>query len=172
MSDNVITIAEFARLRGITSDAVRKAITAGRLVDCLRKTEKGRLRIDSEIADQEWERNTAHHRKPGPQRVVSGGLPDEESTDGSPNFNVSRAKREMYQAELARLEYEEKHGTLVNAEEIKKEAFRVARQVRDAILNIPDRISAELAAETDTFAVHKLLTNEIKKALVGSIGDE
>lgn len=170
MADNV-TIAEFARSRGISSEAVRKAIGAGRLVNCLSKNEKGRLRIDPEMADEEWAANTKHHHAPKPQRLASGD-PAGESKPETANYNASRAKREMYQAELARLEYEEKHGTLVNAEEIKQQAFRIARQVRDGMLNIPDRIAAELAAETDTFAIHKRLTEEIKKALIGSIGDD
>lgn len=183
MTGKQITIAEYARSKSITSDAVRKAITAGRLVECLSKNEKGRLRVDPEIADREWQANTAHHRKPGPQRVVSGAVPQQPALPDTPadpddwesqpaNYNASRAKREMYAAELARLEYEEMRGTLVNAEAVKKEAFRVARQVRDAMLNIPDRIAAELAAETDTFAAHKRLTDEIKNALTGALGDD
>ena len=37
--------------------------------------------------------------------------------------------------------------------------------VRDAMLNIPDRIASELAAETDQFEIHRLLTVEIRRAL-------
>jgi len=175
MPDNVVTVAEYARLKGITNDAVRKAIKAGRLKDALVTNEKGRLRVIPDVADREWQENTAHHRKPGPQAVVGGAINHDPLLDDDaeiPNFNVSRAKREAYQAELARLEYEEKQGTLVNAEAVKKEAFRVARLVRDAMLNIPDRIAAELAADTDTFSVHKRLTAEIRTALKGSLSDD
>jgi hypothetical protein len=41
----------------------------------------------------------------------------------------------------------------------------VARLVRDAMLNIPDRVAAELAAETNQFKVHQRLTHEIRRAL-------
>lgn len=175
MPDNVVTITEYARQKGITHDAVRKAIKAGRLKECLVTNEKGRLRLVPDVADREWQANTQHHRKPGPQPVAGAAdLPADDSDllDDIPNFNVSRAKREAYQAELARLEYEEKQGTLVNAEAVKKESFRVARLVRDAMLNIPDRIAAELASDTDTFSVHKRLTDEIRTALMGSLNDE
>ena len=176
MPDNIVTIAEYARLKGITHHAVRKAIKAGRLKDALVTNEKGRLRLVPDVADREWQANTQHHHKPGPQRLASGlpvQLPDDgDILDDIPNFNVSRAKREAYQAELARLEYEEKQGTLVNAEAVKKEAFRVARQVRDAMLNIADRIASELAAETDAFKVHKKLADEIRTALVGALDDD
>jgi len=37
--------------------------------------------------------------------------------------------------------------------------------VRDSLLNIPDRLAATLAAETDADNVHQTLTVEIRKAL-------
>ena len=45
------------------------------------------------------------------------------------------------------------------------EAFKMARLTRDAMLAIPDRLAAEIAAETDTFKVHTRITEEIRKAL-------
>lgn len=166
MTEEVVTAAEYARRRGISQEAVRKAIQGGRLVDCIVTNERGRQRIIPSVADAEWDKNTQHHRKSQPDVHIEDDLLD------IPNFNESRAKREAYQAELARLEYEEKQGTLVNAEAVKKEAFRTARLVRDAMLNIADRIAAELAANTDAFAVHKQLTDEIRTALNGALGDE
>lgn len=168
MTEEVVTAAEYARRRGITQEAVRKAIQGGRLVECVVTNERGRQRIIPSVADAEWDKNTQHHRntKPQPEQRVDDDLLD------IPNFNESRAKREAYQAELARLDYEEKQGTLVNAEAVKKEAFRTARLVRDAMLNIADRIASELASETDSFAVHKKLTNEIRTALHGALGDD
>lgn len=166
MTEEVVTAAEYARRRGITQEAVRRAIQNGRLVESIVTNERGRQRIIPSLADAEWDKNTQHHRRSQPEVQVEDDLLD------IPNFNESRAKREAYQAELARLEYEEKQGTLVNAEAVKKEAFRTARLVRDAMLNIPDRIAAELAAETDAFAAHKRLTDEIRTALTGALGDE
>jgi hypothetical protein len=42
----------------------------------------------------------------------------------------------------------------------------VARIVRDSMLNIPDRVAAELAAETDPFKVQQRLSAEIRLALI------
>ena len=166
MTEEVVTAAEYARRRGISQEAVRKAIQGGRLVECIVTNERGRQRLIPSVADAEWDKNTQHHRKSQPDPIVEDDLLD------IPNFNESRAKREAYQAELARLEYEEKQSTLVNAEAVKKEAFRTARLVRDAMLNIADRIAAELAADTDAFSVHKRLTDEIRTALSGALGNE
>ncbi len=52
----------------------------------------------------------------------------------------------------------------VDADEIEAVAFR-ARVVRDSLLDIPDRLAAVLAAESDSRKVHALLSAEIRQAL-------
>ena len=44
-------------------------------------------------------------------------------------------------------------------------AFNKFRQFRDAMLNIPDRVAAMLAAETDAAKCYEILATEIRKAL-------
>jgi len=90
---------------------------------------------------------------------------DDNRPVGTETLAASKAKREAFMAELARLEYEQKAGSLVPIEDVKKQAFKMARIVRDSLLNIPDRLAAELAAETNQFRVHTRLTEELRKAL-------
>jgi phage terminase Nu1 subunit (DNA packaging protein) len=66
---------------------------------------------------------------------------------------------------LAELELEQREGKLVEADVVQREAFKAARQVRDALLNLPDRVAGVLAAETNQFKVHQMLTKEIRRAL-------
>ena len=68
-------------------------------------------------------------------------------------------------ARLAKIEFEERSGKLVNREEVTVAAFTAARTIRDSLLNIPDRVAAMLAAESDSVRTHQLLTDEIRKAL-------
>jgi len=56
-------------------------------------------------------------------------------------------------------------GELLPAAEVAKIAFDVARKTRDAILNIPDRISAIIAAESDEAKVREILRKELTLAL-------
>lgn len=93
---------------------------------------------------------------------------DAEAAAGSPaapSYAQSRAIREAYQARLAKLEYEERSGKLVAADAVKTQAFKVARSVRDALMNIPDRVASELAAETSPAAVHARLARELRDAI-------
>ena len=82
-----------------------------------------------------------------------------------PSFNESRAKSEHFRAELARLDLEVMEQQLVEVARVQREAFTAARAVRDALGNIPDRVSNQLAAESDPVVIHQTLTEEIRKAL-------
>lgn len=168
-------------MRGVSGEAVRKAIASGRLVRSVVYDEKGRPSIDPDLAEQEWSDQThpSHGGKRGAASVKKS-LTDDPVTDAAPpdeprttpaaaaaTFAQSRAIKEAYLARLAKLEFEEKSAALVKADAVKNEAFKVARLVRDALLNIPDRVSADLAADADAFTVHRKISLEIRKALEG-----
>ncbi len=53
-----MNIPEYARRRGVSAQAVRKAIASGRLVRSVARDAKGRIGVDAALADVEWERRT------------------------------------------------------------------------------------------------------------------
>lgn len=81
------------------------------------------------------------------------------------SFAEAQRLDKIYSAALKKLDHDEKSGKLVDSETIQATAFRLARTVRDAIMNIPDRISSMLAAESDPIACSKILTDELVQAL-------
>lgn len=166
----LVNLSEYGRKRGVSAEAVRRAIQSGRLKDAVSRDAKGNPKIDPEIADKEWEANTNDNR--GWNARENAKKTAEKDTQVSGTLNQSRAIKEAYLARLAKLEYEEKSGKLVSAADVKNEAFKVARIVRDNMLNIPDRVSAELAALTEPAQIHRFLTEEIRKALEGLASDE
>jgi hypothetical protein len=95
------------------------------------------------------------------KRVIQA-LPD----DAIPELNESRARREHYQAELAKLQVAQQRRELVPADEVKKQAFQIGRSVREALANLADRLSHQLAGETDPQVIHQLLSDEHRDALV------
>lgn len=174
MKDGSITLSEYARRKGVSTEAVSKAVRVGRLSKSVVFDAKSRPRVMPDLADQEWHAST----NPAQQRVPAVRPPpqpepeqDTEQPQPAANepktatFQQARTLREAYMARLAKLEYDEKSGLLVRADAVKNEAFKVARTVRDNMLNIPDRIAAELANETNQFKVHQRLTQEIRRAL-------
>ena len=77
----------------------------------------------------------------------------------------TRIKSEVEKAKLLEIKARVEAGKYVDADEVKVAAFNKARVVRDALMNIPERLAAVLAAETDASRVHAMLTSEIRAAL-------
>jgi hypothetical protein len=77
----------------------------------------------------------------------------------------SRIKTEVERGKLLEIRARAESGKLIAADEVKIAAFRRARIVRDGMLNLPDRVAAVLAAETDVAKVHEVLSKEIRLIL-------
>ena len=60
---------------------------------------------------------------------------------------------------------EEKKKQLVSVDEIKKSSFAKARSIREALTNLADRLSHQLAGEDDATVIHTLLSTEHREAL-------
>lgn len=103
--------------------------------------------------------------KPGESPRDSDDNDSSSAAGGNPTFTKYQAQREKFKAKISELDYLERIGTLVQAEEVEADAYRVARQVRDAILNVPSRLAGILAAESGQRRVHDLLEQELRQAL-------
>ncbi len=77
----------------------------------------------------------------------------------------TRIKNEMERGRLLEAKAKAEIGELVAVEEVKSEAFNVARVVRNNLLNVPNRVSALLASLSDTEKIHETLTEEITNSL-------
>ena len=171
----LVTFAEFALIRGCTKAAVTHASKV-RIAEAV-VIKDGKKWLDRDLALELWNKNTVANAqskvsRPDPveeppkdaaelKRRVQG-LPD----DAIPDLNESRARREHYQAELAKLQVTQQRGELVAADQVKAEAFKMGRSVREALANLADRLSHQLAGETDPTVIHQVLTQEHRAALV------
>ncbi|MBF0293870.1 MAG: hypothetical protein HQL96_01665 [Magnetococcales bacterium] len=91
--------------------------------------------------------------------VRANGRPQENDTAQERHL-LTKARRAKAELELGRLK-----GSLLDAEDVKREVFEMARRTRDRILGIPYRVAASLAAETDAKAIERLLDDELRTAL-------
>lgn len=155
----------YAKMRGISQPAVSKAVTDGRI-----KLVNGK--IDPDQADRDWDRNTDKAQQRGHWRgtatadrvaQATSSPPTGDDDAKIPDFNRSRSIKAAFDAQMARLEYQEKIGKLIPADEARLKRFNQARQARDLLLAIPDRIAPVLAGETDQFEVHRLLSEELRR---------
>ena len=162
----LITFSELAAIKGCSKAAVThacKSRIAAAVVE-----ENGKRYVDRDMALELWNRNTL--------RTYSAKVsaPDQIklSDDQIPELNISRERREHYQAELAKLQVSQQRKELLPAEDIKKQAFQLGRTIREALANLADRLSHQLAGETDPVVIHKLLSDEHRAALMELSDDD
>lgn len=171
----------FGEALGVTRQAVQKAIKVGRIAASLSKDERtGHHLIELQAGRQEWEawadpakRPKDGARKPsGRPAAAAQGTPSlfekeqvRERLAGQITHARASAERTMIDAELMRMELDERRGRLIDRGEVQREAFRLGRLLRSRIQAIPDRIAATLAATDKVAQVHQLLAAEIANAL-------
>lgn len=172
----LVTFSEFAAIKGCAKGTVTAA-TKNRIASAVVEKD-GKRWLDRDLALELWNKNTkaTHNAKvsqpdpveepalktPRELRQRLEALPD----DAIPELNESRARREHYQAELSKLQVAQQRKELVPAEEVKKQAFQIGRSVREALANLADRLSHQLAGETDPAVIHQLLSDEHRDALL------
>ena len=160
---------KYATHRGVSEKAVRKAIAAGRI------TVEANGTIDPAKADQQWEAQTdpamqrgVHARrvagntaaataraatKPVPKsalRAVDETLRDVGATPeagGEVSFLRARMANEVLKAQTARVRLQKMKDKLVDRTSATAMVFDLARRERDAWLNWPSRVAANMAAE-------------------------
>ncbi len=185
-----LTVSEYAKHRGIHERSIRRYLANGAIPEKA-IIRKGRLLfINREKADQALARNVITRREilgdeilpVGQGSATQGqvkkvilpvGKPSEaqqaqvaaQAGTSGLSFQEARTLKERFKTALLKITLDEKTGRLVEAEQVKVAAFNKARLVRDALLNIPDRISPILAAESDQGRVTELLIGEIRQVL-------
>ena len=163
-----ISIRAYARHRGVTDTAVRKAIQTGRI------TPEDDGTIDSVRADRDWARNTEKPRigtQQKPPRIkapdISGGGDSSAATGGGTSLLQARTVNEVVKAQTNKVRLARLKGELVDRSQALAQVFKLARTERDAWLNWPARVSALLAAElgVDAHTLHVVLENAVREHL-------
>lgn len=163
-----VTQAEYARIKGWSKQYVNRLVQQGKIT-----LVNGKVDIDA--ADQALAQHADPARATGSDPDAQSATHNQSSQSFSNtgnsgpgntvDFATARTMREAYKAKLAKLEYEEKVGKLIDAENVKAEAFRTGRIVRDAMLMIPQRVQEMLATITDAHEIGEVLSREITIAL-------
>ena len=142
----------------ISYSVARRAVLRGRI----NSTGKGRsLRLSWPEAKFQFE---ARQDK---SKSRNGDQDKKDDSGSGKEFNLftARAEKETYLAQIRKLDFLERSGELVDAKLVEDRLFNVSRQIRDALLNIPDRVSSVLAAEADPARCHDIVSREIERVI-------
>jgi len=182
-----LSIRAYSRHRGVSDTAVRKAIQSGRI------TLGDDGRIDPQLADAQWSVNTdaAQQRKAVPQREVPqeavtsvrealsatpsplGGMGASTSASaGGTTLMQAKTANEVLKAQTNKVRLARLKGELVDKDQAVAHVFRMARAERDAWLNWPARVAAQMASAlgADSHALHVLLEKAVRDQLT-ALGD-
>ena len=176
-----LSIRAYARHRGVSHVAVKKAIDTGRITPLPDGT------IDPEIADAQWAQNTLQPRKadapepaqaakvraklvastqPAPRETPDTGVPP--LSTGGTSLLQARTVNEVLKAKLKQVELAEKKEELVDRAKAVAHVFHLARIERDAWLNWPARVSGLMASTlgVDPHTMHITLEAAVREHLI------
>jgi hypothetical protein len=189
----LVTFSKFAEIKGVSPAAVSIACKS-RIKEAIVER-NGRRMLDPDKALELWDKNTRRNGServspkarqldrreietdpagvaPRPAVEVPAATGEQLKTlimglpeDQIPGLDVSRERKEHYNAELARLQALKEREELVPTADVKRMASTLGRQIRDNILSIPNRVAPLLAAAQDSGEVHRLLSEELRTAL-------
>jgi len=156
-------MAELAMLKNVSRQAVSKKIKTGKLDGAI-VNHNGRRMVNKEEAFRLWDLQALPSKDTTVRNQIKQEI-DSKTYEEIPAYGESKAKREYFLAELAKLDVEEKKKQLVSVDEIKKSSFATGRSIREALTNLADRLSHQLAGEDDATVIHNIISNEHREAL-------
>lgn len=182
MGRQLLGLREYARYResrglpGITLRAVQKAIESGRITTVV--DERGKPKIDAEVADIQWGRNTDPDQSaranagrdvaPPPAGGHGAGAGGSGAAGGEREGSLywdAKTRREVAEASKAELQLAEMAGGLVRRDGVERAAYEAGRLLRDMILSVPSALATELAAMTEPQAIEARMRDELRKVL-------
>ena len=163
----LLSISDFAKVKGLSSQRVSKAVQMGKLEGAVVNEGKKKL-IDKDLGLKLWDQTTPIAKRitvPTQTKEELKKQIDATPDDEIPDFNVSRARKEHWQAALAKLQVEQQKKELIPVSDIKKSSFELGRAIRESLSNVADRLAPQCAGETDSQVIHQLLMEEHRNAL-------
>lgn len=165
---------QFSKMVGVSKARVSNAIRQGLLKRSVTVIPGGGrggqdgYAIDPELGVAEWQENRDLKRAPDPAQLAVNKLVGRQikiDPEAAQRAQQNKERKDKADADLAELNYRLKAGELVEARTVEKAAFNRGRLVREAILNVPGRLAAELAVMSDAHAIEMMLRESLGQAL-------
>ena len=149
-------MTEFAREMKTSQSSIRRLIKNGVLAPASKKNKKTkRYEIDLELGKELFNSHSSQRLQ-----VVTD---DVKGTAQS--INLSKSKKIHFDALTAELNYRERLGELVETKQVEKEAFEMAKIVRDKLLQIADRLAPVITGQKKEAYVFKKIEIEVNRVL-------
>lgn len=161
----LISKSAFAAMMNVSPAAVTKAIKEGRMTVVV---EGDKEKIDPAVAQIQWAQNTRARSPSNNAAPAADAAPAGGSTKGNNEAGYwdSRTSREEAEAGIAQLKLAELRKTLIPVDAVRAAFGTAFASAREALMQIPSRIAASLAAEADAQKIQIELGDAIHAALM------
>ena len=152
----IVTRKEFAKVVGVDVVRIGYLIKNGVLAPASKKNKKTRrYEIDLELGKELFNSHSSQRLQ-----VVT-----EDVRGTAQSINLSKSKKIHFDALTAELDYRERLGELVETKQVEKEAFEMAKIVRDKLIQIADRLAPVVTGQKKESCVFKKIEIEINRVL-------
>lgn len=142
-----ITKTQFAKKHGFSKQYVSELLRDGVL------HEENNGLLDEENADYALSLKHSMSQRAGSNKSKLQEL-----------FIRAKLQNEIEKGKLLKLETAEKERSLISSDKVKETLFRKGRMIREAFMNLPDRVASVLEMQ-DARTIHITLTKEIRTIL-------
>lgn len=163
--------AELARLLGVSRQAIGELVKRGvfeRSTDGLIDVDMARHALTNRVRPSAKTAAALDVAAAPAKQAAAAAVENETATT---SYHVAKTLREVAEARLAQLKLAELKGELVRAADVKSAWAKRAAGLREALLQMPARLAAVLAAETDQARCHDAMQAELHSVLAQITGD-
>lgn len=157
MTADLISQSELARRLGVSRQYIYKLVKDGKL-----------QRVDGKIdfvAASETLKHLADPARPRKTKGLPDALAAPSEASRAPTFAEAKTMKEVFNAKLARLKFEEESGKMIEKADIEDKARDIAVIVKESLLMLPNKLMEQLAVESDPREIHVMLDREIREIL-------
>ena len=171
MTEERVSLREFARRMEVSEGAIRKAIASQKIsAASVSKTKSGRPELLFQKAKADWEINGGGLRKgykENHKKTVTKQDIDAPDKPVGNTISLAEAKRQaaIYDAKRKGLELAELQKILVPRAKVYEELFAFGQEIKTHIQSIPDKYIDLIMASQNRAEAHKILSTAINEAL-------
>ena len=156
-----VSQTEYAEMRNMTRQNVSKHVLAGVI------TSLPNGNIDPEAADKEMAEklDPSFRREKKTNTNTSAEQPDKKSSASTGSFHDEKQKNLKIKTALSMMDLKKRAGELVNTKEVKKAYYNKITAVARKLQKVADKVSVEVAMESDRLKCRKIIYNEIKASV-------
>lgn len=167
-----MTKVEYAAKKGWSKAYLSKKEIKDRIAPAMTMDEKGRSRIDSDIADKIFASTAdparAHLRKDAGQERQNTDSQPEIMTAG---YQASRAEREAVKAEEAKLDLLDRKGRTLDRKQVIEAHTASGVIIREHLIAAGRRIADKASTMTDARAIKSMFDEELRSAFLAAHHD-